>query len=557
MLEFFQNLKLKIKVILLISVINLISTGLYTYFTYDLNKDNKYKSINEKLYLSAMSARKFIEYDYHDRIKNSSSIGIDEYMKKLVELSDFAEKIGIEYLYSMVKVGDRIYFTMSSGTAEDIEEDNLDYFFDEYDNATEALKNSFNGNTPVFEESVDSYGHFRSILVPFKNAKGETYIIGADIQMDYIHAEMREIIIQSIIIGSITFAISLAIAIFLFNIIIKQVPIIQNGLIGFFKFLHRETSNAELIPLNSKDELGEMAKMINYNIKKVEEDIKKDDILIENITNLTEAIKEGSLGNRLDKYGSNPSLNRMRDEINSMLDNMQSSFGNILDVIKEYSDQNYVVSVKQEHFVDDFKELIDSVNKLGKDISSVIVKSGYDSLSLQKSSNNLAEYMESIKYSSKTFTKELNEAYYQFVDIKKYSLDLAVKFEKILFHTDIVNKSAQDIEKITSKLKIDDEKTKLALDNLTDDSKFHLEHLKESLETTLSVINNQKLFLEVMEQLIAKLNEITQENTKISQNTTTIVDELANISARIREDVVSKNFIGKENITIFLQYIDR
>ena len=40
----------------------------------------------------------------------------------------------------------------------------------------------------------------------------------------------------------------------------------KNGLLGFFAYLNRESINSELLEDKSKDEFGEMAKVVNQNI---------------------------------------------------------------------------------------------------------------------------------------------------------------------------------------------------------------------------------------------------------------------------------------------------
>ena len=53
--------------------------------------------------------------------------------------------------------------------------------------------------------------------------------------------------------------------------IVSSLNIFQNGLLSFFAFSNKESSNVQLINLDGKDEFGIMAKVINENIKKLNE----------------------------------------------------------------------------------------------------------------------------------------------------------------------------------------------------------------------------------------------------------------------------------------------
>ena len=54
--------------------------------------------------------------------------------------------------------------------------------------------------------------------------------------------------------------------------IVSSLNIFQNGLLSFFAFSNKESSNVELINLDGNDEFGIMAKVINENIAKTQEE---------------------------------------------------------------------------------------------------------------------------------------------------------------------------------------------------------------------------------------------------------------------------------------------
>ena len=63
--------------------------------------------------------------------------------------------------------------------------------------------------------------------------------------------------------------------------IVSSLNIFQNGLLSFFAFSNKESSNVQLINLDGNDEFGIMAKVINLNILKTKAGIEEDRKLID------------------------------------------------------------------------------------------------------------------------------------------------------------------------------------------------------------------------------------------------------------------------------------
>lgn len=73
-----------------------------------------------------------------------------------------------------------------------------------------------------------------------------------------------------IVISLITLILVTAVLYLIINKqLIKPLDTFQNGLQNFFSYLNKETSNASLVAIDSKDEIGIMAKVVNENIEKI------------------------------------------------------------------------------------------------------------------------------------------------------------------------------------------------------------------------------------------------------------------------------------------------
>ena len=80
------------------------------------------------------------------------------------------------------------------------------------------------------------------------------------------------IIVAFILSGLITLAVT--------NSIKKPLDSFQDGLMNFFKYLNKEKDNADLIEINSGDELGEMATAVNNGITQIKTGIEEDRLLV-------------------------------------------------------------------------------------------------------------------------------------------------------------------------------------------------------------------------------------------------------------------------------------
>ncbi|MEV9643656.1 methyl-accepting chemotaxis protein, partial [Aliarcobacter butzleri] len=104
------------------------------------------------------------------------------------------------------------------------------------------------------------------------------------------------------------------------RILNKNLTTIKDGLLGFFSFLNKEEKKAHLIELDSQDEFGQMAKVINENIKKTESLILQDNVLIDDVKRVVDEVKAGYLDKRIEKSTQNESLEELKNNFNGMLE---------------------------------------------------------------------------------------------------------------------------------------------------------------------------------------------------------------------------------------------
>jgi diguanylate cyclase (GGDEF)-like protein len=168
---------------------------------YMASRNSFYEEIDNKLLTAARASVLALGEKFFDRATARDSVSRDEDLKNVHALSELSRTLDVAYVYSMVLSEGDIYFTASSATSEELGNGSFSKYFDRYIDATEVNKNIFIKNVPVYEESKDQWGYFRSVLIPLRTSKGTAYIAGADYNMGSLNGRLLEKLLQSVLIG--------------------------------------------------------------------------------------------------------------------------------------------------------------------------------------------------------------------------------------------------------------------------------------------------------------------------------------------------------------------
>ena len=165
----------------------------FSYSEYQDHKATLYKQIDERLLVSAKTTDAILTPEFHDMALDSTSIEQTQDKRNIAQLSELAKSMRVIYVYSVVQRNDKIHFTSSSATDEERETGvNLTLYFDEYSDASDTLKEVFQTRQTSYDQYTDKWGTFRSVFIPMKSPNGNSYVIGADIQIDTINKQLRE-----------------------------------------------------------------------------------------------------------------------------------------------------------------------------------------------------------------------------------------------------------------------------------------------------------------------------------------------------------------------------
>ena len=228
------------------------------------------------------------------------------------------------------------------------------------------------------------------------------------VNKDIEHA--KELINIALIIISVIMAILVVSIIFLMNsVVIKPIKNLEEGLVSFFKYLNKEKEHAELVAINSYDEIGIMAKVVNENISRTKNEIEEDKVVIKNTIQVLTDFEQGDLSQRVTEKSNNPALNELTSLLNKMGTNLESNIDNILNIVDSYSNYNYTNKVGTNELKAHLLKLSQGVNSLADSTTQMLIQNKSNGLTLQNSSISLLENVDTLNSNSTKTAAALEE----------------------------------------------------------------------------------------------------------------------------------------------------
>ena len=206
-------------------------------------------------------------------------------------------------------------------------------------------------------------------------------------------------VIQTIITIVFAFILLIFISFLIISDMTNKITNFKNGLLGFFAYLNRESINSELLEDKSKDEFGEMAKVVNQNILRTQKGIEEDRKLINETIAVLGEFEQGDLCQRLNLDVENPALVELKRVINNMGTVLETNIDNILKVLEQYSNYNYLNKIDQKGLKEHLLKLANGVNTLGDSITNMLVQNKSNGLTLEQSSSLLLSNVDKLNLS--------------------------------------------------------------------------------------------------------------------------------------------------------------
>ena len=179
--------------IVLSIIFYIVSIFIFNYYSYNNYREKEIAIIDDKLKIGAYAVYTILGEDFFNIAKDKDSISLEDDWKNIKKLSFYNNQAKLAFIYSSIKIDNKIHLTSSSASKEEIEEKSELHYFYHYDDAGEALINSFNSKKIVYENYTDKWGSFRAMHIPLVLADSRTIVISAEISLEHFNKMLREI----------------------------------------------------------------------------------------------------------------------------------------------------------------------------------------------------------------------------------------------------------------------------------------------------------------------------------------------------------------------------
>ncbi|WP_419776777.1 methyl-accepting chemotaxis protein [Malaciobacter marinus] len=214
------------------------------------------------------------------------------------------------------------------------------------------------------------------------------------------------IFIMALVILSI---VAISAVIIINKMVVNRLLVFQEGLMGFFNYLNRETSDIKELHTDKFDEIGLMAKVVNENIVKAKKGIEEDRQVIDDTIKVLAEFEQGDLSQRIHVNCSNKSLQELTELLNKMGDNIEKNIDGVLDILDQYSNYNYINKVNTSGIKAHLEKLANGVNSLGNATTQMLIDNKTNGVTLQESSTILLSNVDKLNKASNEAAVSLEE----------------------------------------------------------------------------------------------------------------------------------------------------
>jgi methyl-accepting chemotaxis protein len=210
--------------------------------------------------------------------------------------------------------------------------------------------------------------------------------------------------ISLIIIIALIIFILIALAYASQKLVIKPLSNLNEAILN----LTKSNDSSTRLTKESNDELGQAVDNFNLYLKSIEDGIKQDMVVIEDVTKVVQEVTSGSLSIRISEKSNNNQINQLVDVLNDMMEGLQHIITHSLIILKDYQNENFKTKTTIK-CSGEICELMNGINDLGIIISKMLVENKQNGLNLIHTSDELLENFELLSKASKESASSIEQ----------------------------------------------------------------------------------------------------------------------------------------------------
>ncbi len=237
---------------------------------------------------------------------------------------------------------------------------------------------------------------------------------------------------------------AMGITLFIVRHITTSLKNIEMGIDSFFKFLNRQSSTSDAIQINSTDEFGNIAHIINTNISNTKKAINQDNQVVDEIIDLVEKAENGFYTYKSTIKANSPELEKLRINFNKMLNATNTNLNHVKESLIAYGSNDFTHKTVSNGISGNIGTLITSTQALGDNVSGLLAVINNASVHLKTNTGILSKSTEELSTSSNEQAASLEETA---ASIEEITSNIRANSEKAAEMLDLstqTSKSAQD-----------------------------------------------------------------------------------------------------------------
>ena len=255
-----------------------------------------------------------------------------------------------------------------------------------------------------FATYLKDYESMRNIIDHFTDETYKVIESNKNDTNDLIDLSLNIFLIISILAILITIIFSFALGKSINNSIKK----LEDGLLGFFAFLNKQTKDVSVLDTSSNDEISKISEVVNINIDKTRKLIGQDEQLISDVKKVVEVVKTGNLSIKVNANTENESLEELKIIFNEMLNvvaqKVSTDINKIEGALTQFQNLNFAYRIP-----DATGQTAIGLNSLAKVISDMLVLNKTNGLSLQDSADFLLSNVDKLSRASTQAAASIEE----------------------------------------------------------------------------------------------------------------------------------------------------
>lgn len=164
--------------------------------------------IDQRLLAAASNIPAILPENFHDIARSPKAISYEQDQHNLELMTLHTTSGDLTYLYTYVMVDGAIYFTACNYTVEDIENNQVVTYWTGYPEGAQEYFDAMTADEPIYVTAGDSWGLFRTILMPMTSPGGYPYVAAADMDITVIENTLKHAFLSVIGMSIVLLAIA-------------------------------------------------------------------------------------------------------------------------------------------------------------------------------------------------------------------------------------------------------------------------------------------------------------------------------------------------------------